>query len=163
MPSESRPVARRLQICCRPRERRFICGWGLLGALFATGTLLAGCAGFNPQLSRLPLMPQPAVPSSAKAADERLRFQVDRNPQAFSYLLIHHVENGMSVAAVSEVLGEQGELFLNDREMKTNGGQYQQTDVAYKWGPDTNGRSVVLFFRDGKLVHFDADEFRPGR
>lgn len=121
--------------------------------------LLAGCAGVNVQETLLGTSSQPAA-SAVDISERRTAYLIDRDPVAFRWLLATQLENGMSVTAVSEVLGEQGELYSDDRELKTNGGQYHQTDVAYRWGPDRRGRSVILFFRDGKLIHFDPNEFR---
>lgn len=86
------------------------------------------------------------------------RFLIDGAPEALDWLLAHRIENGMSVDEVSEVLGDTGEKLEQDGQYKNNGGLYQTTDQGYRWGPDRKGRSVTLFFRDGRLVHFDPDE-----
>lgn len=92
-------------------------------------------------------------------ADYQRRFQVDSDPAALNWLLSRRVRTGMSVAQINDILGESGERVTDDQELKAFAGQYLRTDVGYKWGPDANGRSVVLFFRDGRLVHFDPHEF----
>lgn len=121
--------------------------------------LFAGCAGVNLQDALLGASSRPAA-TAAEISERRTAYLIDRDPAAFRWLLSTQLENGMSVTAVSDVLGEQGELYTDDRELKTHGGQYHQTDVAYRWGPDSRGRSVILLFRDGKLIHFDPAEFR---
>ena len=93
-------------------------------------------------------------------AEQRQKFLTKRDPDAFLWLLAHRVHNEMTVQQVAHVLGEAGERRDDDRAYKTNGGFYQTTDVAYQWGPDSKGHTVVLFFRDGKLVHFDPAELR---
>ena len=97
---------------------------------------------------------------TAVEAEHRQKFVQERDPEALRWLLSHRVHNEMSVEEVSQVLGESGERRHDDRDYKTNGGYYQLTDVAYQWGPDRRGRTVILFFRDGKLVNFDPAEFR---
>ncbi len=124
--------------------------------------VVSGCAGIDFH-DPLNLVPDTVSSGSPEAKKQRREFQLDRTPAAFTWLMANLVENGMTVSEVSEALGETGERYFEDREMKTHGGQYQDTDVGYKWGPDTNGRSVVLFFRDDKLVNFDPDDFRTGQ
>jgi hypothetical protein len=129
--------------------------WGLV--LACAG--LAGCGGL-PKFT-LPGLGSPRDAATEQALSEyRYQFQVDRSPEAFNWLLTHCIENGQSVAEVGQVLGETGEREFSDRAMKSHSGHYLETDTGYRWGPDANGRSVVLFFRDGKLVHFDPDELR---
>ena len=95
-----------------------------------------------------------------KEAEQRQKFMIERDPDAFRWLLSQRIHNEMSAEQVAHVLGESGERRLNDREYKTNGGFYQTTDVGYQWGPDRTGHTVVLYFRDGKLINFDPAEFR---
>lgn len=91
-------------------------------------------------------------------AEQRQKFQTERDPAAFRWLLVHRVHNEMTVEEVANVLGEAGERRFDDAEFKTNGGFYQTTDIGYQWGPDRSGHSVVLFFREGKLINFDPME-----
>ena len=95
---------------------------------------------------------------SPQEAEFRQKFVAERDPAAFKWLLTRRIHNEMSVAEVASVLGEAGERRFDDREYKTNGGNYHTTDVGYQWGPDRTGHTVVLFFRDGKLIHFDPAE-----
>jgi hypothetical protein len=130
--------------------------WGLVaGGVVCLGI---GCAQLDPRVVNA-VWPNRQGATDAETGSHRSRFQIDRDPESLNWLLAREVHNGMSVA-VNEVLGESGEEVEHAGEMKRGGGQYQQTDVGYKWGPDTNGRSVVLFFREGKLVNFDPEEFR---
>ena len=46
-----------------------------------------------------------------------------------------------------------------DSRYTRNGGHYRENDVLYKWGPDNEGRTILLAFRDDKLVNFDPDFF----
>ncbi len=97
--------------------------------------------------------------SEAEIEQHRERFIVDRDPESFRWLLTHGVENGMTVMDVNLVLGDTSERIDNDVELKRERGEYLQTDVAYKWGPDRDGHSVVLFFREGHLVNFRSEQF----
>ncbi|MBI1347648.1 hypothetical protein GC163_15340 [bacterium] len=118
----------------------------------------AGCAQWQ-ELSPI-LFPEPEHYSPVVVDEHRRKFQVDSDPESLTWLLGHMVENGMTVPMVNDALGAEGVREFDDSEMKRNGGHYQQTDIGYKWGPDRSGRSVVLFFREGKLVYFDQNEFR---
>jgi len=98
--------------------------------------------------------------SEKVATEMRQRFLVERDSKALAWLLQNRVHNEQTVHEVGQILGEPGERLSNDGEYKRHSGFYYETDVGYQWGPDQNGRSIVLFFRDGKLVHFDPKEFR---
>ena len=74
-------------------------------------------------------------------------------------LLQNRVENGMTPAEISHVLGEEGERVYEDGWIKNRGGHYQAGDETWKWGPDRKGNSVYLVFRESRLVNFDASEF----
>ena len=54
-------------------------------------------------------------------------------------------------------IGEPGERVFDDTALKRGSPLLHQSDTIYRWGPDRNGRSYYLAFRDGKLVHFPAD------
>ena len=97
---------------------------------------------------------------SPQETEQRQKYMNERDPDAFRWLLTHRIHNEMTVEQVAHVFGESGERRFDDREYKTNGGFYQTTDVGYQWGPDRTGHTVVLFFRDGKLINFDPAEFR---
>ena len=122
--------------------------------------LLSGCGSIE-QSSLSRMLPFGNKTNLApQEAEQRQKFLNDRDPDAFRWLLSQRVHNEMSAEQVAHVLGESGERRPDDREYKTNGGFYQTTDVGYQWGPDRTGHTVVLFFRDGKLINFDPTEFR---
>ena len=95
-----------------------------------------------------------------QASEHRQKFMNERDPDSFRWLLTHGIHNEMTVEQVAHVFGESGERRLDDREYKTNGGYYHMTDVGYQWGPDRKGHTVVLYFRDSKLINFDPAEFQ---
>jgi hypothetical protein len=127
--------------------------------ILLTAIVVSGCTPLmRSRLSeRLPT--KTTTKTSPLEPEYRERFLTERDPEALRWLLSNRIHNEMTVTEVANVLGEKGERRFDDREYKTNGGFYQTTDVGYQWGPDKNGHSVVLFFRDGKLVHFDPAEF----
>lgn len=119
---------------------------------------ILGCSGIDRQ-DPFEIFPDEDQGSVSEADNHRQQFQIHRDPKALNWLMSHEIETGMSLASVNDILGESGERVFNDTSLKRNANQYQETDIGFKWGPDTNGRSIVLFFRDGKLVNFDPEEF----
>lgn len=135
-----------------------MCRTSLTIVLLLGGTMFAGCETLHK--AGVPgLEMYLKDPNAATAVERREQYQTNGDPVALNWLLVQRVRVGQSVAEVSGTLGEQGELY-DDFRLKTHGGDYLATDVAYHWGPDASGRSIVLIFRDGKLVNFDPDEFR---
>jgi hypothetical protein len=96
----------------------------------------------------------------ARNAQWREKFRSDGDPEALRKLLANNLENGMPLKQVNDVLGQPGVREFDDERFRVNSVVYQSGDVAYRWGPDRNGRSVILFFREDRLVGFDASEFR---
>jgi len=90
----------------------------------------------------------------------RQRYQKDRDPAELRWLLANRIKSGMSVAEVGRTLGEDGHQLFNDDWIKTGGGYYQSGDKAWKWEQDRNGQSLILVFREGRLVNFDASTYK---
>lgn len=93
-----------------------------------------------------------------EAEKYRTRYQTERDPDAMRWLLRHEVAAGMTLEEVNEAIGEEGAREYNDRHIKTSAGRFRQTDEVYRWGPDANGRSIYLVFRDDQLVWFDRND-----
>ena len=63
--------------------------------------------------------PAQSVAALHKLSDQhRLRFQSDRDPAAFEWLLENRIAAGMSEQSVSTMLGQEGERVINDRWIK---------------------------------------------
>jgi hypothetical protein len=118
----------------------------------ASGCGTAGLIGFLDEIEH---------PRIAKEEIEtrRTRFVQNRDPDAFRWLLGHMLDNGMTLADVNQALGEPGELVYDDQEIKTDNEKLLQTDLVYRWGPTSDGKSVALYFRDGRLIHFHRKHF----
>lgn len=90
----------------------------------------------------------------------RKRYQETRDPEARDWLFANVVTSGMTRSEITKIFGEDGRRVYNADRFRNNGGHYQMDDEVWKWGPDRNGHSVMLVFRDGKLANFDQREFR---
>jgi hypothetical protein len=117
---------------------------------------LAGCEGGPGSIFTGLQSPQ----RTADSATYRQRYLTNRDPEALRWLMGNAIQQGMTVGDVSEALGQEGEREFDDHRLKTGGHHYRATDVAYRWGPDSNGHAVYLFFRDDKLLNFDPEQFR---
>jgi hypothetical protein len=95
--------------------------------------------------------------------DEVARYQDEylesKSTSSMRWLLANQLESGMTRGAVERVFAEKGERVVNDTWFKARGGLYRRSDRIYKWGPDANGNSVYLGFREGHLVNFRPSEF----
>ena len=124
--------------------------------------LLLGFAGCEagPAGGFAGLRPVSDKPAAEKSEMEyRKQFQIERDPQALSWLLANRIQQGMTVGEVTEVLGQEGRREFADQKLKAGNPNYRADDIAYRWGPDSNGRAIYLLFRDGKLLNYDPREF----
>ncbi len=130
-------------------------------AVIAVLTVVAcGCEGL--QEAGVPGMEAFVDKTEARLEEQRYRerFLEDKEPEALKWLLENRIHSGMSVVEVNQVLGEAGEREFNDRWVKTDGdGRYRSSDRVYRWGPDNQGRSIYLVFRDNQLVNFDSKDY----
>ncbi|MFN0196201.1 MAG: hypothetical protein ACKVT0_05615 [Planctomycetaceae bacterium] len=98
--------------------------------------------------------------SDFKLAEKyRERYQETREPDAICWLLAHEIHSGMSLDDVNRTLGENGVREENSSWLTTNGGNYRTDDDVYRWGPDSEGGTIYLVFRENHLVNFDPHEF----
>ncbi|MDA0835255.1 MAG: hypothetical protein O2955_17490 [Planctomycetota bacterium] len=95
-----------------------------------------------------------------EAEKRRQTYQSERDPESICWLLAHEVHSGMMLEEVNQVLGENGVREENSQWITTKGGNYRADDVAYRWGPDSEGGTVYLIFREDRLVNFDAATFK---
>ncbi|HLJ12428.1 MAG TPA: hypothetical protein VKU82_14635 [Planctomycetaceae bacterium] len=101
---------------------------------------------------------QPAGPRTEE--EHRREYLATGSRRSLRWLLAHCVKPGMSYDDLCGVLGQDGELETKDLKLKTNGGNYRIDDEVYRWGPDSEGRILYLFFRENRLFNFDPDEFK---
>lgn len=99
--------------------------------------------------------------NSLKEEEEHRRnYQSNRDPADLRWLLANRISSGMSVFEVSRVVGEEGRRIYDDNWIKNGGGYYQTGDEAWKWEQDRNGQSLILVFREGRLVNFDPSNYQ---
>jgi hypothetical protein len=90
----------------------------------------------------------------------RREFQATGSRKALVWLLANRIDTGMSYGDVCQVLGQDGEREYVDRWLKEKGSTFRLDDAIYRFGPDDEGHSYYLAFRDGHLVNYDRDHFR---
>ena len=93
------------------------------------------------------------------AAKHRERFAAHGDPESLQWLLSNRITTAMTETEVAHELGQEGERLYGTGHLKRGDSRYHESDVFYKWGPASDGRSVYLAFRDDRLLHFDASEF----
>ncbi|MFN0052359.1 MAG: hypothetical protein ACKV0T_09210 [Planctomycetales bacterium] len=99
--------------------------------------------------------------SANREVEEQHRrgYMESRNRADMHWLLRNRITSGMPLQEVRRVLGEDGVSELRDNWIKTKGTVYQSGDQAYAFGPDSDGQTVYLVFRDGRLINFSPREF----
>lgn len=90
----------------------------------------------------------------------RKRYRETHDRKSLHYLLAHRVQTGMSYKDVCKTLGEDGTREARDNWLKSKGAAYQLGDEVYAFGPDSEGQTVYLAFREDMLVNFDPLDFR---
>ena len=90
----------------------------------------------------------------------RQNYQSKRDPAELRWLLANRISSGMSVSEVGRIIGEEGRRLYDDNWIKKGGGFYQSGDEAWKWEQDRNGQSLILVFREGRLVNFDPSVYQ---
>jgi hypothetical protein len=99
--------------------------------------------------------------SSPRTEEEHRReYAETHSRKSMRWLLGHRVHAGMSYNDVCHVLGEEGERETKDRALKTTATNVRLDDEVYSFGPDSDGRSLYLFFRDDRLINFDPTDFQ---
>ena len=89
----------------------------------------------------------------------RQSYQKSRDPEDLRWLLANRISSGMSVSEVGRIIGQEGRRLYDDTWIKSGAGYYQSGDEAWKWEQDRNGQSLILVFREGRLVNFDPGNY----
>jgi len=125
-----------------------------MACMMAAALLVIGCEAMHE--AGVPGMSQYVDTETPRQeeADYRTDYQETRNPTALNWLLRNRIRIGLTVREISEVLGEDGVQEHDANWIRTTG-PFNQEDDVYRWGPDANGRTIYLVFRDKKLVNFN--------
>ena len=94
-----------------------------------------------------------------EAEQYRDRFVTEGDSQAVRWLLKNHIAGGMKLQDVNQILGQEGVRQFDDGWIKNHGGTFRQSDQVYKWGPDSEGKTYMLVFRDNHLLNFNPDDY----
>jgi len=95
----------------------------------------------------------------AESEKRREEFLIERTEESIKWLLSNLAKNGMSKEDIDRIIGEQGERVFDDTNVLSGDGLYRSDDLVYSWGPDKQGHSYMLVFRDDKLINFE--NFNP--
>ena len=86
-------------------------------------------------------------------------FITEGDSQAVRWLLKNRIASGLELHDVNQILGQNGVRQFDDGWIKNHGGMFFQTDRVYKWGPDSEGKTYMLVFRDDHLLNFNPDDY----
>lgn len=102
-----------------------------------------------------------ATPAEQFREEEQKRQQyiTKGESEAIRWLLKNRISSGQTLDEVNQMLGQDGIREYNDGQIKNNGGTFRQSDEVFKWGPDADGNSYMLVFRERKLVNFNRDDY----
>lgn len=127
----------------------------LAAALATLGALGCGSAPKMPDFDAI----FGTKPNVREEETHRQSYQSSRNPEDLRWLLANRISSGMTVSEVGRVIGEAGRRLEDDSWIKKGGGHYRSGDEAWKWEQDRNGQSLILVFREGRLVNFDPSAY----
>lgn len=133
--------------------------YGLNLALVLGCLLLASCETLKAPGSTADWFARNNKGHEREVQSYRTQWQTRRDKAAIRWLLATQIHNGLTPEEVSVRLGEVGVKEQNTREFKKEGDGFRIDDEFYKFGPDREGESYYLGFRDGQLVQFDAQRF----
>jgi hypothetical protein len=122
--------------------------------------LLAGCESPEWTRSLNDSFAHQDKPSAKTEEQHRQEFQETKSHESMRWLLAHCIHTGMSYNEVCRIMGEDGNLETQDRQLKSGGGNYRIDDEMYGFGPDSKGKTVYLAFRENRLINFDPEQFR---
>jgi hypothetical protein len=91
--------------------------------------------------------------------EHRREYIATHSRKSLRWLLAHRVKPGMSYNDVCHMLGEDGTREERDRWLKTSGINIRIDDEVYAFGPDSENRTLYLFFREDRLINFDPTDF----
>lgn len=94
------------------------------------------------------------------ANEHREKFRSEGSADGIRWLLVNRVRQGMSVDDVAREIGLPGEQLFDVPWRDSGGTRFQVTDEIYQWGPDAEGHSYPLAFRDGLLVNYNPADYR---
>jgi len=131
------------------------CGW-LVGAVLVAAGCQAGYRDF-----KLPGIPSPEeLQAESRTADkQRERYRRTQDAAAFRWLLAKRIRTGMTLAEVNRELGQDGNRRYGDARFKARNVGVQATDETWEWGPDKDGTTYMLFFRNDRLVNFEPSQY----
>lgn len=133
------------------RSRNLINWIAMAGIVFLTGceSVMESGANFGRRVTEV---------EKVDASDQRLLYKTDGDAEALNWLLRNEIRQGMPIADVNQILGEDGERQYDAGWVKNNG-SFRVDDEVYKWGPDSDGQSIYLVFRNGHLTNYDPSQF----
>lgn len=125
---------------------------------------LALCAGCQTVQMKPPakyhFFESPSAKKSVEERQHRQQWQAHRDGKALRWLLQEVIHNGLTLAEVNDRLGDTGVAEDQTQAFKTKADGYLMDDKLYRYGPDKEGQTYYLAFRDGKVVNFDPHEVK---
>lgn len=118
-----------------------------------------GCESTSLNSTFLETLAGRPVVSEKEMARRRALYIEHHNREDLHWLLQNCVTTGMGVHEVAGVIGETPELEPHSQWLKQ--ADFRVDDKVYKFGPDSQGQSIYLLFREGRLINHNPDEYRP--
>lgn len=99
------------------------------------------------------------IEAAKEAESYRKRYQSNHDGESLRWLLAQELRNGLTLDEVNQAIGEVGEREPNSQQFKVKGARLRIDDELYKYGPDNNGKTYYLAFRDGALIQYDRRQY----
>lgn len=129
--------------------------WKLLNFIALSVCLCMGCSPLHAlKFPTKKVLPDPKEAERREEQQHRAKYQATRSSKEFQWLQEHRLENGMTLETVNHLLGQKGKRIDGAGENPADSDAAHKHDGAYRYGPDDQGHTLQLTFKNGRVVDY---------
>jgi len=108
--------------------------------------------------NRNPAMSSQKQYDRSEEITHRSRYQATRSSADLEWLMKNRIENGLTVDSVNNILGQKGKALDAENQVSQASASSGSKDGTYEYGPDDQGRTYHLTFRNSRLVEYTPSD-----